>query len=671
MRASTRDASSPSNRRLLARNGHVLHMERLTKLVYFPSRRVIVAQAGVSFHQVTALLHENGLSLPVNVALTQATRSVGAAFAGGALGAAGGNEGLFADAVDEVSIVDAFARLRVFSASANPHLFPALRLSLGLLGVVYDVTIRVQPFARYVQVSNSFLRLSSVVARDGGALRRLFTAPRAAGVTLVWFPYNSFTPDSEWTAMSDLVWVRTLSDTARGKSTVSNMSAAATVKAKAPPPLLRLLTLPQWLNVHAAALVEEGYVRFESEHARHFTADAFRQSAWVLGASPHVCRIADAAHALHFDGIASTRAISVALPVRLRSGDHDEDEDDARRGGGSTGGGGGGYDGWEAVHAAVCVAVQCVQDADARSERAVVGSMRVTVTVVQPSDALLAANAADGACDARSVIVTAEASRNARGWGEMARDVATQWVRMRRVRWVWTGGDCEEVMTGDVAKLQEGFDERVRQFVDARDEAGVDDYGMFVDERLNAIVGGLFSVHAAGSTGTGGEGGGMTMCGGGATKTEGMGESQSVLRRWQQLDALDVGDTRDAATDEGDTQDAVAEAGDTQEAVAETGDTQDAVAEAGDTQDATTGEGEHKAMARRRRKAGMDRNREGKLWLETGVSDNEDGARDLDRKVDKAMSWKSDWTWLKVYMCVYLTLVLLLLGRTIVERLQM
>lgn len=557
LRPTTAGLGSSTNRLLLQRGHHVADMSLLTGLTYHASRRVVVAQAGVSMVQLQELLHKEGLMLTSHAAPGINARSVAAAFVTGALGTLGRSESLFADGVHEVSLMDSSGRLRVFSSAVDPHLFCALRSSHTLFGIVYDTTLHVLPSRRLVTISNCFTRLTSLLAHRGGALRN--TVAMHGGVQVVWFPCNSAGQEKSWTPREDLVWVRMVDSAPKSKRSCvlqPSKDAMSDNTPPPPPPLLRFLSLPQWLTVHKIELAKAGYTEFQRKHALLFAADAFRESAWVLGAGRHVVSALDAAQTHHFDGVRSTRSISVAFPTGIRyerprtnavsnianesadtessselSSDTDDDLDlsgsddaiDARDvtcldGISSTPN----NDGWVSVYAAMLSVVRAVHSASKNGGEALVATTRLSIEITGGSSALLAATRGiDTECkrgggegDGRKrgcsyVVLTMESAMSASGWEALACSVVRAWSKLRAARWVW---DRHSVDIVEYALKEERDAHHVRRFLSTdratevahlRVASRVDDVGMFVDEQLDNLMDGLFSkadVPTVGST---------------------------------------------------------------------------------------------------------------------------------------------------------------------------
>jgi len=103
----------------------------------------ITVQAGARLADVAAALAEEGMELEGNFDLP--SRTVGGAVAGGSIGPSIGTEGaLFASQVVSLKVVTpSGSHLAVDGSKAN--LLGAFRLSYGMLGVIYEVTLKARP----------------------------------------------------------------------------------------------------------------------------------------------------------------------------------------------------------------------------------------------------------------------------------------------------------------------------------------------------------------------------------------------------------------------------------------------------------------------------------------------------------------------------------------------
>ncbi|KAF9896704.1 hypothetical protein BX616_006922 [Lobosporangium transversale] len=101
-------------------------------------------EAGVAVKDLDDALrkHEPPLALTSSVVLNSI--SFGGIISLGCHGAAS-HESTMSDLVTKVKIIDASGVMNTFSKAADPHEFSAAAVSLGLLGITYSYTIRVEP----------------------------------------------------------------------------------------------------------------------------------------------------------------------------------------------------------------------------------------------------------------------------------------------------------------------------------------------------------------------------------------------------------------------------------------------------------------------------------------------------------------------------------------------
>lgn len=458
VRASTAPLASSSNRRHLAAGGIVIDMSPLNKLTFHASRSVVVAQAAVSLRELHAAAERDAFSLRVHVPFSSSAPSVAAAVAVGALGGGGANEALFSDAVVEVSLVDAFGRLRVYSRTDRTGLFNAVKLSLGLFGVIYDVTIQVDRFRRVAQVANRFVPLRGLVgSRVPKALQRMVEA--RAGVELNWFPFNSCgKAEDEWEPERDIVWMRTL-------ERIMERADKPKVQLEDDDDVAyRFLTIPQWFSLNATTLAREGYAEYRPDHAKLFLGLGFEQTAWKLESKPFAQSVA---HAVQYhDNSDMFPVVNVAVAFPLRPA---RDED------------------WKTVQEAWRVVMRRVKECEERGEYPL--NMSLKTNFVKASDALLAANFASsvpGKKNAYSAVVQICSAKHTKGWEGFAKDVVKEWMRLpgsrcRLSRDLVTACDADTV----VASLGESL----QSFKVLRKNAGVDDIGIFLDEPFAELLG--------------------------------------------------------------------------------------------------------------------------------------------------------------------------------------
>lgn len=437
----------------------------LRKAVLHRSRGVIVAQAGVLLSELeTQLTALAGFSQRVNLAGAGGVRSVGGGIVRGVLGNGGVMEGLLGDVVCELSFVDAFGRLRVVSDGESSGVFRALKLSLGMFGVVYDVTLRVDARRRVARVTSLFLPMRGLV---GGGISKVVrnTVEKKGGVEIVWVPFNSWVKwRTSWTPEEDVVWVRTLERVVegRGKAPVELDEEYDVV--------FRFLTPPQWLSLNATHLEKLGYRVFQPEHVKMFLGLGFEDTAWKLETKPYVQSYA---HAVRYQDNADTSpVVEVAVAVPLRPS---KDED------------------WNVLQDAWKVVLRKVVEYDMKREYPLNVAMKTTF--VKASDALLAPNfayTAQGKRSSCSAVVKIVSAKNTMGWRQFARDVVEAWLRLPGSR-CHLSRESAAICPGDTIVASLG--ESLQAFKSLRKNAAVDDYGMFLDEQFANLLG----VHAQAS----------------------------------------------------------------------------------------------------------------------------------------------------------------------------
>jgi FAD-linked oxidoreductase len=113
-----------------------LHLHRLADLVSFDGHLVTV-QAGMPMYALNALLATHGLAVP-NLGDIDA-QTVAGAISTGTHGTGAGHSTL-ASCVEAVTIVTGTGQILFLDASSE--LFPAVRLGLGALGILVEVTLR-------------------------------------------------------------------------------------------------------------------------------------------------------------------------------------------------------------------------------------------------------------------------------------------------------------------------------------------------------------------------------------------------------------------------------------------------------------------------------------------------------------------------------------------------
>lgn len=147
-------------------------------------RRLVTVESGVSVAELDRVLRRHGLAMPTNVVLTSVR--YGGIVATGCHGA-GWQCQTISDLVDAMTIVTHTGEVVRFSeATHGPDVMNAVRCNLGTLGVMHDITLRVEPDFRLTAV-DEHLPLS--LTDDLGQLRSFLSGNDYTEV--FWFPQAS------------------------------------------------------------------------------------------------------------------------------------------------------------------------------------------------------------------------------------------------------------------------------------------------------------------------------------------------------------------------------------------------------------------------------------------------------------------------------------------------
>lgn len=118
--------------------------------------------------------------------------------------------------VVEMRIINARGRLLRYSVETHPELMKALSCNLGMMGVMYDITIQVNG-TLIAKVQNQFVPLSDLFYNQTN-LKDVVTSHFLTEIS--WYPFNSVTSEEEavfrynktvldsWTVKRDQVWLR-------------------------------------------------------------------------------------------------------------------------------------------------------------------------------------------------------------------------------------------------------------------------------------------------------------------------------------------------------------------------------------------------------------------------------------------------------------------------------
>ncbi|MCA9575231.1 MAG: D-arabinono-1,4-lactone oxidase [Polyangiales bacterium] len=153
---------------LVPTEGTIIDVSRLNRVLNFepaPSNRVTV-EPGVTIEALTAYLAKRGYSLECPTLFPKPT--IGGAIAAGCHGT-GTFWPPFSDSVLGLELIDGTGQIRTIDET-DPVALSAARVSLGLLGVIKSVTLRIRPdfaldvYVRQLDVDDTMANLSDLLA---------------------------------------------------------------------------------------------------------------------------------------------------------------------------------------------------------------------------------------------------------------------------------------------------------------------------------------------------------------------------------------------------------------------------------------------------------------------------------------------------------------------------
>jgi L-gulonolactone oxidase len=143
-----RGAGSSATDCNVAAAGTTVNMTGLDRITHIDiDNQTVTAEAGVRIGELIAALAEDGLELIGN--FDQTERTLGGAIAAPCMGPGiGGHASLLSTQVVGLKSVTPNGRIMKVSDTQR-HLLSAFRLSYGMLGVIYEVTLRVRPITTF------------------------------------------------------------------------------------------------------------------------------------------------------------------------------------------------------------------------------------------------------------------------------------------------------------------------------------------------------------------------------------------------------------------------------------------------------------------------------------------------------------------------------------------
>ncbi|PKC71307.1 FAD-binding domain-containing protein [Rhizophagus irregularis] len=145
---------------------------------------VVHAEAGAQISKIDKILKKNEPPLTIESMTVLDTVSIGGVVATGSHGAKTQSRTI-AEQVVGLEIVDANGDLRKFSDEINPEEMAAARVNLGLLGIIYRVSLRVKPMYN-LRMSDTYPKLATFSKED---LKKLVM--ESDGVEIFYWPFNA------------------------------------------------------------------------------------------------------------------------------------------------------------------------------------------------------------------------------------------------------------------------------------------------------------------------------------------------------------------------------------------------------------------------------------------------------------------------------------------------
>ncbi|KAK3786088.1 hypothetical protein RRG08_045475 [Elysia crispata] len=177
--------------------------------------KTVTAMTGAHMFELNEFMTNNNVSIKTEPLNDQET--LGGMVAAGSHGSTYDSPA-FPGIVVEMRLMDSMGRLRRFTIERHPELMRALSLNLGTFGIMYDITIRVEPSIK-VKVENSFVKVGDIMLNQANLKRQV--EENFFG-EISWFPFNTITPAEEaeyirtgkvpdtWSAAEDYLWIRTV-----------------------------------------------------------------------------------------------------------------------------------------------------------------------------------------------------------------------------------------------------------------------------------------------------------------------------------------------------------------------------------------------------------------------------------------------------------------------------
>ncbi|KAG0238581.1 hypothetical protein BGW42_004343 [Actinomortierella wolfii] len=181
----------------MCENGYMISMTKMNdiqppkQMAEHDNAWCVTVQAGVTFQVLDQKLRQNDPPLALATSVVHPDITVGGALSVGAYGPMT-NERSVSDLVCELTLLNSSGELCHFSPVKDEYEFSAACCSLGAMGILYSVTLRLVPMAtKRLAVVDSYPLLESLFPTDGNsgdALKK--TILEADGTELLYWPFE-------------------------------------------------------------------------------------------------------------------------------------------------------------------------------------------------------------------------------------------------------------------------------------------------------------------------------------------------------------------------------------------------------------------------------------------------------------------------------------------------
>ncbi|CAF1185108.1 unnamed protein product [Didymodactylos carnosus] len=185
-------------------NGYLLDMTDMNKISIEYNKEyecwTATVEPGVSVEDLDNVLKQHNPSLAVSSNVVLTSVRYGGIIATGCHGA-GTNSHTIPDQMIKIEIVCADGELYEFSDKINKLEMSAARVNLGVLGIIYRMTLKVEPMFR-LRMTDTLLEVQQVTS-NSEYLKQLVL--NSDGVEIFYFPFNSCGLNSN----NDKIWIKT------------------------------------------------------------------------------------------------------------------------------------------------------------------------------------------------------------------------------------------------------------------------------------------------------------------------------------------------------------------------------------------------------------------------------------------------------------------------------